>query len=105
MAEVLPEEDAATVGPLEAEGDGVLEDGWGVGEEGAVPEVGAAAFEDVDGLCFGAGALEVEAEAAGALVFAVDDDDVVGLEFGGDRFGQAVGRQYRGEDLEAGVGC
>jgi hypothetical protein len=86
----LPEEDAATVGPLEAEGYGVLEDGWGVGEEGAVPEVGAAAFEDVDGLAFVAGALKVEAEAAGALVFPMDDDDVVGLELGGDRAGEAV---------------
>ena len=33
VGEVLPEEDAAGAGPLEAEGDGVFEDGWGVGEE------------------------------------------------------------------------
>ena len=104
LAEILPEEDAAAVGPLEAEGYGVFEDGWGVGEEGAVPEVGAAAFEDVDGLVFAAGAMKIEAEGAGALVFAVDDDDVVGLEFRGDGFGELVRREYRGEDLQAGVG-
>ena len=49
MAEVLPEEDAAGAGPFEAEGEVVFEDCGGVGEEGAVPEVGAAAVEDVDG--------------------------------------------------------
>ena len=54
----------------------VFEDGGGVGEEAAVPEVGAAAVEDVQGLGSGAGALEVEAEGAGAFVFAVDDDEV-----------------------------
>jgi len=90
LAEVLPEEDAATVGPLQAEGYGVLEDGWSVGKKGAVPEIRAAAIEDMDGLVFAAGAMKIEAEGAGALVFAVDDDDVVGLELWGDGFGELV---------------
>lgn len=65
VGEVLPEEDALDAGPLEAEGGVVFEDRWGVGEEGSVPEVGAASVEDVDGLAAGVGAVEVEAEGAG----------------------------------------
>lgn len=88
VVEVLPEKDAARLGPLEVEGEVVLEDGWGVGEEAAVPEIGAAAVEDVDGFGAGAGALEVEAERAGGFVFSVDDDDVAGTENGFDGGGQ-----------------
>ena len=51
------------------EGLGGFEDCGGVGEEAAVPEVGAAAFEDVE-----VAVLEIEAEGAGGFVFAVDDD-------------------------------
>ncbi len=50
VGEGLPEEDALRAGPFGGEAGGGFEDGWGVGEEAAVPEVGAAAFEDVDGL-------------------------------------------------------
>ena len=94
VIEILPEKDTAGLGPFEVEGEVVLEDGWGVGEEAAVPEVGAAAVEDVDGFGVGAGALEVEAEGAGGFVFAVDDDDVGGLE---DRF-DGGGELARGEN-------
>src|SRR6266851_5229322 len=55
-----PEEDALRPGPLEAEGDGVFEDGWGVGEEAAVPEIGAASVEDMEVV-----AVEIKAESAG----------------------------------------
>ena len=77
--------------PFGGEGGGGFEDGRGVGEEAAVPEVGAAAVEDVDevggggdrvvaveaGAAVGAGALEVEGEGAAGFVLAVDDDEVV----------------------------
>ena len=79
FAEILPEKDAVAFGPLEIEGDVVFEDVWGVGEERTVPEVGAAAVEDVQGLGSKAGALEIEAEGAGGFVFAVDDDQVGGF--------------------------
>jgi hypothetical protein len=90
LGEILPEKDAARLEPLDLERERVLEDGWGVGEEGSVPEVGAAAVEDVE-----VAALEVEAEGAGALVLAVDDDEVGGLEFGLDGGGQLAGAQDR----------
>jgi len=79
LAEVLPEEDAAGLGPFEVERDGVFEDAGGVGKEAAIPEIGAAAFEDVDGFGFGVGSMEIEAEGAGGFVFAVDDDQVGGF--------------------------
>ena len=91
-------------GHFEAEGDGVFEDGWGVGEEAAVPEIGAAAFEDVDGFGVGVGAVEVEAEGAGGFVLAVDDDEVGGFEFGGDGVGELARGEDGGEDLQADVG-
>jgi hypothetical protein len=78
-----------------------LEDLWGIGEEAAVPEVGAAAFEDVDEVGgwgegrgsgggwsgVGAGALEVEGQRAAGFVFAVDTDEVVRVDLQGDGFG------------------
>lgn len=42
----------------------------------------------MQGLRVGVGAAEIEAEGAGALVFAVDNDDVVGVEFGCDGVGE-----------------
>ena len=54
----------------------VFEDAWGVGKEAAVPEVGAASVEDVEGFGFRVGAAEVEAKGAGGFVLAVDDDEV-----------------------------
>ncbi len=104
FVEVLPEEDAACFGPLEAEGDIVFEDVGGVGEEAAVPEVGAAAVEDVDGSRVVVGTVEVEAEGAAAFVFAVDDDEVVGFEFGCDGAGELARGEDGGEDLQADVG-
>ncbi len=41
---VLPEEDALGLGPLAGDGFRGFEEVGGVGEEGAVPEVGGAAF-------------------------------------------------------------
>ncbi len=46
----LPEEDALGTLPLGGEGGRGFEDFGGVGEEATVPEVGAAALEDVDEL-------------------------------------------------------
>ena len=88
VVEILPEEDAAGLGPLEVEGEVVFKDGWRVGEEGAVPKVGAAAVEDVDRFSVRAGALEVKAKRAGGFVFPVDDDDVAGVEDGFDGSGE-----------------
>ena len=79
----------------------VFEDAWGVGEEAAVPEIGAAAFEDVDGLGVGVGATKVEAERAGGFVFAVNDDEVGGIEFGRDGGGELLRGEDGGEDLQA----
>ena len=39
LGEILPEEDAAGLEPLELERECVLKDGWCVGEERSVPEV------------------------------------------------------------------
>ena len=100
----MPEKDAAAFGPLEIEGDVVFEDVGGVGEEGAVPEVGAAAVEDVQGLGSEAGALEIEPEGAGALVLAVDDDEVVGFQLWRDGGGELLRGEDGGEDLQANVG-
>ena len=75
-------------GPLEREGDAVFEDGRRVGEEAAVPEIGTATVEDVDGLGVEAWALEVEGEGAGGFVLAVDDDDIGGADLGGDDGGE-----------------
>ena len=81
---------------------------WGVGEEAAVPEIGAAAVEDVDGFAvggadFGAGAFEIEAEGACGLVFAVDDDEVGGFEAGGDGGGKLARGEDWGENLQTDV--
>ena len=84
VAEILPEKDTAGFSPFEVEGEVVLEDWWGVGKEAAVPEIRAAAVEDMKGFGPGTGAVEVEAEGAGRFVFAVDDDDVARLEDGFD---------------------
>jgi len=98
VVEVLPEKDAAGLGPLQIEGQGVLEDMWGIGEEATVPEIGAAAVEDVEVV-----PVEVKAEGAGAFVFAVDDDDVGGFEFGGDGDCELSGGEDRRKDLQAEV--
>ena len=108
ICEGLPEEDALRAAPLGGDGLRRLEDGWGVGEEAAVPEVGRAAFEDVDclrGSCGAgsAGALEVEAEGAAGLVFAVDADEVLWMNLGDDGFSELRGGEDRGEGLEAEV--
>src|SRR5260370_25266589 len=55
-----PEEDALRPGPLEADGGGVFEDAWGVGEEAGLRERGAAAGQDMDVV-----AVEIKAESAG----------------------------------------
>ncbi len=89
----MPEEDALGAGPFGGQGGGGFEDPGGVGEEAAVPEVGAAALEDVEELRgvglgrVGVGTLEVEGEGAAGLVLAVEDDEVVGVDLGGDGFG------------------
>ena len=86
-------------GPFFGESLRSFEDVRGVGEEASVPEVGAAAFEDVD-----VAALEVEAERAAGFVFAVDDDEVFGVDLRGDGFGELGGGEDRGEGLQAEVG-
>ena len=53
--EILPEEDAVALSPFEVEREIVFEDAGGVGEEAAVPEVGAAAVEDVEARLAGGG--------------------------------------------------
>ena len=53
VGEGLPEEDALGPDHLAARDCGGFEDVRGVGEEAAVPEVGAAAFEDVECRCAG----------------------------------------------------
>ena len=81
------------------DGCGGFEDRRGVGEEAAVPEVGAAAFEDVDVV-----ALEVEAEGGTGFVFAVDGDEVSGVDLRGDLLGELGGGEDRREGLKAEVG-
>ena len=85
-------------GPFGGEGGGGFEDGWGVGEEGAIPEVGAAAFEDVNRiLCVlrmasvGGRAPKIEAERGTGFVFAVKDNEVVRVELGADCGGELGG--------------
>ena len=87
-SEILPEEDAVGPSPLVTERGFVFEDLWGVGKEAAIPEIGASAVEDVDGLGFCAGTMEIEAESACGFVLAVDDDEVGGLEDWFDGCGQ-----------------
>jgi len=106
VGERLPEEDALGAGPFFRETLGSLEDCRGVGEEAAVPEVRAAAFEDMnevggagDGFV-GAGALEVEGQGAASLVLAVDGDEIVRVDLGGDGFGQLGGGEDGGKGLE-----
>ena len=107
-----PEKDPAIAGPEKLKGEVVLEDGRGIGEEGAVPEVGGAAVEDVEIGGGGVGLtwpVEIEAQGAGGLVFAVDDDDVgkagAGcFELRLDSGGELLGRKDRGEDAQARVG-
>jgi len=101
-----PEEDAAVAGPEKLDGEVVLKDGWGVGEEGAVPEVGGAAVEDVEGgvgLDAGAGggvdvggALEVKGEGASGFVLSVDDEDVGEAGAGGFELGFEGGGEWLG---------
>ena len=98
VGEGLPEEDALGAGPLLRDGLWGFEDGRGVGEEAAVPEVGAAAFEDVD-----VASLEVEGQRAGGFVLAVDDDEVLRLNLRGDGFGELGGGEDGGEGLQAEV--
>src|SRR6266702_1410701 len=50
-----------------------------------------------------AGALEVEAEGAGVLVFLVDDDEVVWVELRCDGGGELRGAEHGGESLQAEV--
>ena len=82
LARVLPEKDALRTAPLQAQALRRLEDGGRVGEEAAIPEVGAAAFEDMDVV-----ALQIKAERTACLVLAVDHNEIVLLEDGCDGVG------------------
>ena len=63
-----PEKDAAIFGPKEAEGELGFKDGRRIGEEGAVPEIGGAAVEDVDGLDGAEGGVLRIAESGGGAL-------------------------------------
>ena len=95
----LPHKDALRAGPLLGDGGGGFEDGWSVGEETAVPEVGAAAFEDVDVV-----SLQVETERGTGFVFAVDGDEVFGMDLRRYLFRELRGGEDRSEGLETEVG-
>src|SRR5882757_5776430 len=71
VGERLPQKDALRAGPPLSNRCRRLEDGRCIGEEAAVPEVAAAAFEDVE-----VAALEIEAQRAASLIFAVEDEEV-----------------------------
>ncbi len=77
----------------------VEEDGWGVGEEGAVPEAVDAAVEDVDLLA------GVKADGGGVGVFAVHEDFVAGLEARLEGNGELLGAEDRIEDAQRDVGA
>lgn len=104
FVEILPEKDATAIGPLKIEGDGVFEDWRSVGEEAAIPEIGASPLIDVQRLGIEAGAAEIEAEGAGTFVFPMDDDDVAGLELGFDCVGELARGEDGREDLQTEVG-
>ena len=91
---VFPEEDALGAAPSGGDLLAAVEDFGGVGEEGAVPEVGGASFDEVKVV-----ALEVEAEGGAGFVLAVEDDAVFGFELRGDGAGESLrGKGGREED-------
>lgn len=79
---VLPKEDALGSGPPLGDRWRGFEDKWGVGKERAVPEIGAAAFDEVEIV-----SLEIEAEGGAGFVLAVDGDEVLRVELRADALG------------------
>lgn len=71
--------------PLQVERGLVFKDVRCVRKETSVPQVGAAAFKDVEII-----SLQVKAQRASCFILTVNDDNIIGLQYGRDDIGELL---------------